>query len=136
MTRQEERKQHFAAKRARSESGVRQFKALGLKAGTGLVQGICHQPATSLPWTVEYPDLDNARITSRLQDVGEAKRNNDADFIVHAVNAYPKLVEALRQIQMLVPVNGLESEMGSKERKALYAIKRAAADTLHSFHEV
>ena len=32
MTRQQERNQHFAAKRARAESGVRQFKALGLQA--------------------------------------------------------------------------------------------------------
>ena len=32
MTRQEERRRHFAAKRERAASGVRQFKALGLQA--------------------------------------------------------------------------------------------------------
>ena len=41
-----------------------------------------HSPATSLPWPGLIPEPNFAR--------------QDAAYIVHAANAYPKLIEALR----------------------------------------
>lgn len=58
-----------------------------------------NQPATSLPWSVQYiaarPQIvaGNAIIASMLL-VRES--DDDAAYIAHAVNAYPKLVKALR----------------------------------------
>lgn len=71
-----------------------------------------HSPATSLPWETEklrapnggtyyrcgIPDDSSpvAQIFGTMNGGYEASKN--ADYIVHAANAYPKLVEALRDL--------------------------------------
>lgn len=44
-----------------------------------------HKPATPLPWT------------------SPAIGRNDHPYMLHAANAYPKLVEALRQVLLFLP---------------------------------
>ena len=67
------------------------------------------QPANSLPWTVgghpgndagsDWRDILAPSSFGPLY-VGEAIKE-DAAYIVHACNAYPKLVEALRKVLSL-----------------------------------
>lgn len=61
-----------------------------------------HAPATPLPWkTDENDELPPAVIRDNEYGDGIAEvqgEQNDADYIAHAANAYPKLVEALRVI--------------------------------------
>lgn len=46
------------------------------------------KPATALPWDTLYP-------ATRF-GLGATEREQNAAYAVHAANAYPKLVEALR----------------------------------------
>lgn len=66
---------------------------------------IRHQPVTPLPWQTEL-DLDSVDIVGPLEQhlfIGRGgsetleERAKDSDYAVHAANAYPKLVEALRE---------------------------------------
>lgn len=64
------------------------------------------EPATPLPWEYD-PDDEALYGTSRVQDaqaydyIGSTmsftNESEDAAYIVHAANAYPQLVEALRE---------------------------------------
>jgi hypothetical protein len=61
-----------------------------------------HKPATALPWQKESP-MQGIRGGEGSQHIYTAHasgnyktREQDAAYIVHAANAYPKLVEALR----------------------------------------
>ena len=63
-----------------------------------------HKPATPLPW--QYGELSERVITPQGLEVcappedsdGEKQSRADLGYIVHAANAYPKLVHALRDI--------------------------------------
>ena len=65
------------------------------------------KPATALPWTIEQIGVTDAgpRGVDGVFDIGPLERRistvaglEDAAYIAHACNAYPKLVEALREI--------------------------------------
>lgn len=77
------------------------------------MSAVKHQPATPLPWRSTHPmklddsaprhglvRIDAGHFPSVAQMVEYDKRNavpvQDARYIAHAANAYPKLVEALR----------------------------------------
>lgn len=72
-----------------------------------------HQPATPLPWVVvkdgAYTVIDsvppNAKRFGVVRYIGEPTAQNAA-YIVHAANAYPKLIEALR---VQAKLNGVPS---------------------------
>ena len=66
-----------------------------------------HVPATPLPW-----------------DAVEDLQKEDADYIVHAANAYPKLIEAL---QLALPL--LENE-DYPEAQDLVALLRSLGEEL------
>jgi hypothetical protein len=58
------------------------------------------KPATPLPWT-DIDGLHNGivgRSASSLRVAKEVKFADDRAYIVHAANAYPELVAALRQL--------------------------------------
>lgn len=61
----------------------------------------CH-PATPLPWSVEQPahQLSKRIVGASKKDrstvAGIVSSVTDASYIAHAANAYPKLIEALR----------------------------------------
>lgn len=65
------------------------------------------KPATPLPWAVrkepDEPSKDGEYMQCWIEPrIGEIyyttlRGQQDADYIVHACNAYPKLVEALRE---------------------------------------
>ena len=53
-------------------------------------------PATPLPWiNSSHPESDYAEIQGPLEGIAAQSSHADAAYIVHACNAYPKLVEAL-----------------------------------------
>jgi hypothetical protein len=57
-----------------------------------------HSPATSLPWAepVNY-GASKFEIQGQNSRLATIDKLPDAAYIVHAANAYPKLVEALRE---------------------------------------
>lgn len=59
------------------------------------------EPANALPWRVEKDDFHYAPELTAADDslvfVLEDGDSMDYDYIVHAANAYPKLVAALRE---------------------------------------
>ena len=63
-----------------------------------------HTPATPLPWIV---NLRRHVVTADAsQDAAHCKGSNgveDAAYIAHAANAYPRLVEALRKVAIGKP---------------------------------
>ena len=61
-----------------------------------------HSPATSLPWAepVNY-GASKFEIQGRDCRLATIDKLPDAAYIVHAANAYQKLVEALREISCL-----------------------------------
>jgi hypothetical protein len=55
------------------------------------------KPATPLPWsTGPVMANDSFPLHGRIDAVGNVARGRDAAYIVHACNAYPELVAALR----------------------------------------
>lgn len=73
-----------------------------------------HKPVTPLPWSYSRRgSVGDFRITGGVFLSGEAQtpkvagiafdvyHEQDAAYIAHAANAYPKLVEALRELQAL-----------------------------------
>lgn len=55
------------------------------------------KPSTSLPWeTIKLPGYYGVVNEQDLRAC-ESQDSKDAAYIVHAANAYPKLVEALRE---------------------------------------
>lgn len=52
------------------------------------------------PWTVgQYPGAERRQILAQSGQISVCRAlEEDAKFIVHAANAYPKLVEALRDL--------------------------------------
>lgn len=60
-----------------------------------------HTPVTPLPWTVEDGGMFEAQVVGPVEGVAQTILHNgqrqNADYIAHAANAYPKLVEALRK---------------------------------------
>jgi hypothetical protein len=81
-----------------------------------------HKPATPLPW---HADLRGApksqpRIACTAKNLHGAECSSalgivpaiaDADYIAHAANAYPRLVEALRALEQACYVYGQESQV-------------------------
>jgi hypothetical protein len=60
-----------------------------------------HKPATALPWVQGFAG-DRVTVYPRGVGVSKLARANlfdDADYIAHSANAYPKLVEALRKLE-------------------------------------
>ena len=59
-----------------------------------------HKPATALPWKLCGTNLDEfGSLDLNTGDyAGGGYTPQDAAFIVHAANAYPKLVEALKAL--------------------------------------
>lgn len=51
------------------------------------------KPATELPWDDLFP-------VTRYGG-GEKVREHDREYAIHAVNAYPRLVEALRECRVI-----------------------------------
>lgn len=93
------------------------------------MSAVKHQPATPLLWTT----LEDGRARVKLVHVETTHDNaagaglpvcsinrariGDAEYLTHAANAYPKLVEALRKI-----VNGFDrSERGNSPLAGLIA---------------
>lgn len=72
-----------------------------------------HQPATPLPWV-----FDDARGVIRMETgphiANLTVRSGDADgpYLAHAANAYPKLVEALRELQATLGADFLDCPLG------------------------
>ncbi len=60
-----------------------------------------HKPATPLPWAAQPIGVagknNDIPISSIEPNVTDATHAQDAAYIAHACNAYPRLVEALRQ---------------------------------------
>ncbi len=64
-----------------------------------------HKPATPLPWTVEHGNhviggnQERSRVAVGSLSVAEYRvADQNAAYIAHAANAYPRLVEALREL--------------------------------------
>jgi hypothetical protein len=80
------------------------------------------KPATPLPWRhflqgdstrflVAEQRSPNGRIAAQVpQQLGDGARN-DAAYIAHAANAYPRLVEALRALEQACYVYGQGSQV-------------------------
>lgn len=71
-----------------------------------------HSPATALPWVVLRDSPSAIRDHSGNNVAPEVSNNSDADFIVHAANAYGPLVEALK-----AAASFLEDDSRSPRRK-------------------
>ena len=56
-----------------------------------------HKPATALPWTAFANDVNG-----KADRVSGLSSHVDAAYITHSANAYPKLVEALRNLRAAV----------------------------------
>lgn len=58
------------------------------------------KPATALPWiTNKRNQVCNAAATAHIAKCAELQRGaDDAAYIAHSANAYPQLVEALRNL--------------------------------------
>ena len=55
------------------------------------------KPATPLPWqSAQYETFSN--IVQGQKRIGSSFKHQDAAYIVHACNAYPELVAALRDM--------------------------------------
>ena len=96
-----------------------------------------HQPATPLPW--KRVDWLNGAVTgegftpifSGSTDHGELViegRPRDFAYIAHAANAYPKLVEALREMRLIAEA---QDRAGDEAVPAAYRTK-----TLHDAVEL
>lgn len=62
-----------------------------------------HQPATPLPWRVSPSLPAEVQQESGIHTIGIMGMDGavNARYIAHAANAYPKLVEALREIETI-----------------------------------
>ena len=97
-----------------------------------------HKPATALPWdyyrarkrgmadraTLHSPHYDKPGVISGQGSLGEicggdagrVGSNQNAAYIAHAANAYPRLVEALRECeQQLIDTSGRIGEVMAKQ---------------------
>ncbi len=103
---------------------------------------IKHQPASPLPW--KLPEVKPSRFPAYV--VASAKRDvtrlpitaancagTDAAYIAHAANAYPKLIEALRQVASYTgegpnttPWRDIVRDLGEDARAALKEIGEAS----------
>jgi hypothetical protein len=89
------------------------------------------RPATPLPWL--FGELSDSVMTARGHCVAQLPDhllddNGDLAYIAHAANAYPKLVEALRQIEKAPEVRAIDAN-----GQALVAIAR---ETLRELGEL
>ena len=82
---------------------------------------IKHKPATALPWEVD----EEATVCGNNSAVAFTRRresaymDEDAAYIAHACNAYPKLVEALREA-----IGGMEDfGAGDMRSRAIAALR-------------
>ncbi len=79
------------------------------------------KPATPLPWLIEHDDRGTAFVRGSDMRPGNAVYNSrrtagklNAAYIVHAANAYPELVAALRKaLNQLDALNGSEGEFSA-----------------------
>lgn len=73
------------------------------------MSAVKHQPATALPWTVGPDMRGKERIFSPASDYEVARamsrgarnardRRTNRNYLAHAANAYPKLVDAIRRL--------------------------------------
>ncbi len=83
------------------------------------------KPVTSLPWTLcitahtaQIVPKDDSQ--GRFILAGNRHRegmDDDVDFAIHAANAYPKLVERLREV-----IDAENSKSGGRQMRSLMAI--------------
>ena len=67
-----------------------------------------NKPATPLPWEKyagDYSEIEGQRMAvvvgkTCISDALDAVHQSDAAYIVHAANAYPQLVAALRELML------------------------------------
>jgi len=75
-----------------------------------------NRPASPLPWDVEQPaHQESKRIVSVLDEetvAGIVREAEDAAYIVHTANAYPKLVQALKNSPGTAEAHALLRELG------------------------
>ena len=73
-----------------------------------------HSPATSLPWDgpVNY-GVSKFEVQGPHSRLATVDKLPDAAYIVHAANAYPKLVEALRGIVEQVECMNAQGAFGA-----------------------
>ena len=74
-----------------------------------------HKPATALPWTAVKSDRGMLVMSGShvLTGTGRPRSSHwatDAAYIVHAANAYPRLVEALETVLAHIPESVLRKQ--------------------------
>ena len=90
-----------------------------------------NRPARELPWIVNQRHLV---ITAKdFHGVADFRKDQDAAYAVHACNAYPKLMEALREIAKWTDAAkytkaGEPESFGGEARKANELARAALAD--------
>lgn len=64
-----------------------------------------HKPATALPWAaipgmkaIVVTDCDDSYDIAVVRDIGPHDNKANAAYIAHTANAYPELVEAMRNL--------------------------------------
>ena len=84
-----------------------------------------HKPATALPWKYQAEGRAQFGIlgSARLPAPHPTAQNNqtDAAYVAHAANAYPRLVEALRGVELIARVNAPLTD-GSSMHKSICAL--------------
>lgn len=93
-----------------------------------------HQPATALPWHLGVKQAEQivydstgwavANATVYHGNAERAETVQNARYVAHAANAYPKLVEALRELRASCPApKGIRQDFS-------YILRREVADKL------
>jgi hypothetical protein len=91
------------------------------------------KPATSLPWKLHGQDreIGSLDLNGAGDYAGAGYSDKDAAYIVHAGNNYPRMVEALRQLQTkadaLIKANWIEDHGQKDVGEAWEACDKAAA---------
>ena len=70
------------------------------------------KPASQLPLQARPTATSALLISFAGSRIGEISEQRDAAYIVHAANAYPKLVEALKMIQKMSQPHSPENNWG------------------------
>lgn len=91
------------------------------------------KPATALPWETTYSTTEDTFGVCAFGGgdvLAQDMSNEDADYIVAAANAYPRLVAALRDMVLIAEGSGI-NDMGPEDA----AICRNAAALLRELGE-